>query len=600
MKATARMAAAKKAAPVKKAAAKKPDSVKKAAATQAMAKRPGATKPGAAKKAALKQSNATKPVAKKATAAIARPVAAPDRPRGAVHPVGGTRAQRSTLPGRATPLSSAPSMVLMSADLQRKVDGDEQLSNAVREMKSHVTFQVSPTTLSRLVLKEVRGRTSEHPIDDLRPDPDAVERAIDALGRLGIEVLRRGRFGVTCRGPTALVSNILKSPFRIVASARPSTVRSLSGSMEVAEAPRPHELSIVPQQSLCMAPNMSPAIDHFTFYPAPIYFHAAPAPRRVAPVPSWHHLSGTDLRRLLQVPEGADAPNGRGVRIAMVDSGFYPHPYFSPFDYQTINVPGNPLSSVDPDGHGTAMAWNVFQIAPQATLLGIGHTPVPSDALEVAAESNADIISCSWGYGNEQVFPALELTIRDLVTEGRSVLFAAGNGHYAWPGSMPEVLSVGGVYADRAGLLEASKYASGFQSSAYVDRRVPDLCGLVGQPPRAIYLILPCPPGCQMDKDLGGASFPDRDGTGPSDGWVGASGTSAATPQLAGIVALIKQQAAARGRVLSPADIKTLLQQSGVPISRGRNAQDIPATTDHPNGAVGFGLANATAAIALV
>jgi hypothetical protein len=35
--------------------------------------------------------------------------------------------------------------------------------------------------------------------------------------------------------------------------------------------------------------------------------------------------------------------------------------------------------------------------------------------------------------------------------EGKIVLFAAGNGHQAWPRSMPEVLSIGGVYVNAAG-----------------------------------------------------------------------------------------------------------------------------------------------------
>lgn len=630
-KRTAASKSIKKAAPgkaAKKAAAKGGKVPAKVTATSKRAPRKeAASKKGAAKRVPSLGKRGSKPAKKKAapqTAAkglavhgtrkrphAAEPTARPIMVKPVVPPT--VSAPRVRLPSPVAGPSRAPAAVetvpvarqsvrpvMMSAELERKIGSDERLSETVRAMSEQVTFQVSPTTLSKLVLKHVRGRLREHAMEGLRLDPGATERAIDVLGRHGIEVIRRGRFGLTCRGSTSLLSDLLKTPFRIVSSMRPSSVRSLGGSLEAPESPQPEELSIVPEHSLSMAPDLSPAIDHFTFYPAPLFFHALPIPVAAGPVPAWHHLTGADLRRLLQVPQGDGAPTGRGIRVAMIDTGFHPHPYFAPFDYQAVNIQGNRPSSVDRNGHGTAMAWNVFQVAPEATLLGLGHTPVPSDALEVAAESDAQIISCSWGYDREEIFPALELTVRDLVAEGRTVLFASGNGHYAWPGSMPEVLSVGGVYADEMDALEASGFASGFQSSAYPGRQVPDVCGLVGQPPRAIYLMMPCPPGCEMDRQLGGQPYPDRDGTRTTDGWVGASGTSAATPQLAGIVALILERAAAIGRVLSPTDVKAILQQSGQPVSNGYNAQGLPATPQQPNVAVGYGLANAGAALALV
>jgi serine protease AprX len=80
---------------------------------------------------------------------------------------------------------------------------------------------------------------------------------------------------------------------------------------------------------------------------------------------------------------------------------------------------------------------------------------------------------------------------------------------------------------------------------------------------------------------------------------VGASGTSSATPQIAGIVALMVQKARANGTVLTPVSVKAALEQSCVLVTAGRNAMGFPAV-GQPNTAVGFGLVDATAALASI
>ena len=50
---------------------------------------------------------------------------------------------------------------------------------------------------------------------------------------------------------------------------------------------------------------------------------------------------------------------------------------------------------------------------------------------------------------------------------GIVVVFAAGNGHWGFPGQHPDVISVGGVDIGQNGTLRASDYASGFMSNIY-------------------------------------------------------------------------------------------------------------------------------------
>ena len=157
---------------------------------------------------------------------------------------------------------------------------------------------------------------------------------------------------------------------------------------------------------------------------------------------------------MLAVPA---SETGQGIRVGVIDSGFFPHPYYAAnnLDYKPTPTPSSPTPTDDRNGHGTAICYNIFATAPGATVMGFKQTTPPENALEEAADAGVDIISCSWGWDHEQSFPTVELTIKDIVREGKIVLFAAGNGHRAWPGSMPEVISVGGVFRRKVNLKQA-------------------------------------------------------------------------------------------------------------------------------------------------
>jgi hypothetical protein len=181
------------------------------------------------------------------------------------------------------------------------------------------------------------------------------------------------------------------------------------------------------------------------------------------------------------------------------------------------------------------------------------------------------------------------------VAGGITVIFSAGNGHWGFPGQHPDVISAGGVFMNEDETLQASDYASGFMSNIYPGRRVPDLCGLVGMQPKAIYIMLPIEPGDQIDSDLQGSAFPNGDETLRNDGWAAFSGTSAAAPQLAGVAALIKQ-ACPR---LTPAEIKDILMRTARDVTVGNGN---PVTGGNPAGpgpdlATGNGLVDAHKAV---
>lgn len=266
---------------------------------------------------------------------------------------------------------------------------------------------------------------------------------------------------------------------------------------------------------------------------------------------------------------------GKGVRVAMVDSGWFKHPFFVNRGYRAAPVvlgPGavNPLN--DESGHGTGESANIFACAPDVELL-----PVKIDftnslgAFNAAVGLNPHIITCSWGSDTgtstalSAANQALAAAIAAAVSAGITVIFSAGNGHVGFPGQHPDVISAGGVFMDIDESLRASNYASGFNSVIYPNRRVPDLSGLVGMKPGANYLMLPLEPEDQIDVLKAGGVFPSGDETANNDGWAAFSGTSAAAPQLAGVAALMKQAC----MKLTPEQIKNIMMKTARDVTTG-------------------------------
>lgn len=276
---------------------------------------------------------------------------------------------------------------------------------------------------------------------------------------------------------------------------------------------------------------------------------------------------------------------GAGVRVAMPDSGFYHHPYFEEQGYNFLSVaaPDRTDHTSDSSGHGTGECANLFATAPGINFIGV-KMGNPTLAFKTAVDLRPDIMTNSWGYSADKpgtsmpnYLKPLYLAILDAVAKGITVCFSAGNGHYGFPGSIPEVISVGGVHVDKDLNYSATSYASGFDSTWFPGRRTPDVCGLVGVPPTADYIVLPVQKGAALEKEKGWGAF---------------SGTSAASPMVAGICALLKEA----DPELTPAEIKNILNYTARDITTGTNAHG-KAAAPGPDGATGFGLADAARAV---
>jgi subtilisin family serine protease len=297
------------------------------------------------------------------------------------------------------------------------------------------------------------------------------------------------------------------------------------------------------------------------------------------PVGDWH-----DVERLLNVPGlHAEGLDGSGVALAVLDTGINAAHVARQLgrgvtldaqrSWSPAGVTGRPGEfEVD---HGTMCAFDTMIAAPQASLIdvpvllstrpgGSAMDGLLSDVLAAfshlrtvldaqPAESRALVISNSWGsfspawdfpvghpgnYSDNAAHP-FNLIVASLDGAGADILFAAGNcgrdcrdARCAYPNrpisganSHPRVLSVGGtdVNGVRVG------YSS--QGPGRLTARKPDICAYT--------------------HFAGSGAF----GSGTPD-----SGTSAATPVAAGLVAAIRTRWPSSR--LSPAQLRALLRRT--------------------------------------
>ncbi len=317
----------------------------------------------------------------------------------------------------------------------------------------------------------------------------------------------------------------------------------------------------------------------FAYIPRPVEYFS---PLAIPPHEDIYHLRLSSVAMALNAPRcHLSGWNGEGVRVAMADSGFWLHPYYVRSGFRLIptSSPGSGPPDEDSSGHGTGEAANVFAIAPQCRLYGVKHGSSAASTLETCIAQKPDVMTNSWGYDIDDVSreklktndPSMfnevvdvESVLGTAIDQNIVVLFSAGNGHRAFPGSHPDVIAVGGVTLNEDGSLEASNYASSFSSKLFPGRDSPDLCGIVGRSgtkPQSAHIALPVPPDSNLDGDNFASGAKET-------GWGIFSGTSAACPQVAGVCALIKQI----DPRLSPAQVRQILEARSIDISKGKTA----------------------------
>jgi hypothetical protein len=458
---------------------------------------------------------------------------------------------------------------------------------------------VSPRSLGGVSLFEAGPQITASTVPNFFSEPEVINRAAVRLQEAGFEILQITQSTINIAGSASLYNQAFNTT--IVAEERP-VIKPQEG--ETTATFLDTRETEIPGLIRTTGTAFEDLIEGVALE-EPRYFMA---PSAFPPLKEYWHL---DVPAGVSLGCNADRAHrsgitGLGIKVAMVDSGWYKHPFFVRRGYRAAPVvlgpaAANPLK--DESGHGTGESANIFSVAPDVELLPVKINFVNSKgAFDAAVGLGPDIITCSWG-SSKQFGPlsaadqALAASIATAVASGIIVIFSAGNGHWGFPGQHPDVISAGGVFMDVDESLRASDYASGFMSNIYANRRVPDLSGLVGMQPGASYIMLPLEPNDDIDQIKAGGTHPPGDETADDDGWAAFSGTSAAAPQLAGAAALIKQ-ACPR---LSPVEVRAMLMKGAVDVTAGQchpNTGANPAVVG-PDLATGNGLVDAHKSVML-
>jgi len=256
---------------------------------------------------------------------------------------------------------------------------------------------------------------------------------------------------------------------------------------------------------------------------------------------------------------------GEGVKIALLDTGVdYTHPdlkdsYKGGYDF--VNNDNDPM---DDNGHGThcagialgngkALNYKYVGVAPEADLYmykvlnydGEGTSSSLLDGLEQAVEEDVDIISISAG-SNEPGSPddVLSLAVDNAVESGVVVVVAAGNNGdgsmtISSPGTSLKAITVGSRYKN-GGVSYTSSRGPVYYEGTYYTK--PDVVA----------------PGVSIKSTINGPLL-----------YSFKSGTSMATPHVAGAAALMLQV----HPDWSPEQVKTVLMDNAIDLGEEANAQ---------------------------
>jgi serine protease AprX len=426
-----------------------------------------------------------------------------------------------------------------------------------------VSFSVIAKPRRGVSVQEFRKHLSLAKLREFEAPESTLAQVRERLGHLGFEVFNLPSSVVSARGRVDRFEKVFncKLTKRIRTTKKDHREHSASA---IVLAPGSHRPSPSRVKGALVVAVMAPPLFFVPGIPPVIKKFHLRLPGDLA------QLTGASSTHRLTTAEG-ELATGAGVRVAVIDSGFAPHPYFDQHGYNITRLAASDTDApdVDNDPHGTAVIAALLACAPDVEAFGIKAGDNVALAFDLAlALPGLKAISISWGddMATQNTLSERQLVVQkrilDAVGMGITVIVAAGNGEVAFPAMMPEVIAVGGAEFNAKDKLKAWSGGSSFSSAIFVNREVPDLCAFASD------MHLPAP-AADMYWDL-------------------THGTSFAAPQVCGIAALLLQ----KNPALGPEDIRAALMTTATDITEGTTFFKDTAVMGRDR-ATGAGLVNA-------
>ena len=230
-----------------------------------------------------------------------------------------------------------------------------------RAAEATVVFEaVLPAESGASMFAEGAVLTPEN-IEEFKPAKGNGVRAANVLRSLGCNVRHIGTYSISAEGARSLWEKVFQTKVE---------ERRQPWSEAHPELGEVSYCSSMPDTPFSIPEELATLVERA--YPQrPPKFFESPLPPRVG----YHHLRvPADVGMILRSPQVHRAGvTGKGVLVAMPDSGFYKHPFYDwhGYNYQATLSPDATFLEKDELGHGTAEAANIFANASDIDFIGV-------------------------------------------------------------------------------------------------------------------------------------------------------------------------------------------------------------------------------------